>query len=52
MINKNYLIEERQHGIEHIVLSIQHNIDLLEFMVLNLNKERFNLLKNQELKHL
>jgi hypothetical protein len=40
------IIEERLFGLEHIIHSIHHNVELLEFMSLNLHKERFNLFNN------
>jgi len=46
MMNKNDLIEERLHGLEDILHSIHHNIDLLEFMTYKLHRERFNLFNN------
>lgn len=52
MNNNNDLIEERLHGLEHIVHSIHHNIDLLEYMNYNLHRERFNLFDNLGLKHI
>jgi hypothetical protein len=52
MTNNNVFIEERLHGLEHIVHSIHHNIDLLEFMAYNLHKERFNLFNNLGLNYI
>ena len=52
MTNNNVLIEERLHGLEHIIHSIHHNIDLLEFMAYNLHKERFNLFNNLGLNYI
>jgi len=40
------IIEERLYGLEHIIHSIYHNIQLLEFMSKNLHNERFNLFNN------
>jgi hypothetical protein len=43
------IIDERLFGLEHIIHSIHHNVELLEFMSFNLHKERFNLLNNSGL---
>lgn len=42
----NEIIEERLFGLEHIIHSIHHNNELLEYMAYNLHNQRFNLFNN------